>query len=224
MILKFQVYRKKLSENFFQVTFNKNYATKGQEEKARENFYINLKFIVENNFINGFELDINENADRVCYIEISKLKTTDYVQSNEDFGLIDEKLSSQFSYETVMINETLANYPATLDWTKKIKLTPPGNQGQCGSAWAFAAATAVEATYAIHRNTSVELSKQQLVDCDSFKYGHMNFGCGGGFASEAFIYIRDTGLVEAEHYKYTGHVSCSSLEPEFNCFAVRLLL
>jgi hypothetical protein len=41
---------------------------------------------------------------------------------------------------------------------------------------AFATAVAVNAAYKIHKNKTVNLSKQQLVDCNV-----NNFGCNGGY-------------------------------------------
>ena len=73
------------------------------------------------------------------------------------------------------------------------------SQGTCGSCWAFAAVTAVEKMYYDIHNTQIELSVQELVDCDQ-----ANRGCNGGISEKSFGYIGEYGLALESEYPYTA--------------------
>lgn len=83
--------------------------------------------------------------------------------------------------------------PLLTDWRDRTCgtgpcLPPVKSQGGCGSCWAFAAVGAVESNYAIQgardNRGLVDLSEQELVDCDN--NGH---GCRGGGRNYALEYI-----------------------------------
>jgi len=99
--------------------------------------------------------------------------------------------------------------PATFDWRDLGAVTAVKDQEQCGSCWAFSAVENVESVWIIAgkgTNTSVDLSTQQVVDCDS-----ADAGCNGGDTPTAFQYIIDAGGLESEQdYPYQGDDgSCS---------------
>ena len=50
----------------------------------------------------------------------------------------------------------------------------------CSACWAVAVISVVESKIAIKTGELVDLSEQELIDCDSF-----NFGCDGGFPDRA---------------------------------------
>ncbi|KAK4368580.1 hypothetical protein RND71_012372 [Anisodus tanguticus] len=76
------------------------------------------------------------------------------------------------------------------------------NQSKCGSCWTFSTTGALEAAYAQAFGKGISLSEQQLVDCAG---AFNNFGCNGGFPSQAFEYIKfNGGLDTEEEYPYTG--------------------
>ena len=59
-----------------------------------------------------------------------------------------------------------------LDWRDAGIVGPVKNQGGCGSCWAFAATTTMEAVWALKNNEAPQrMSEQQLVDCDPTSYG-----------------------------------------------------
>lgn len=55
-------------------------------------------------------------------------------------------------------------------------MTPIKNQGNCGACWAFAANAALEYRIKIMKNISVQLSEQELIDCNT---DEMNCDSGG---------------------------------------------
>lgn len=80
------------------------------------------------------------------------------------------------------------------------------SQGGCGSCWAFASAGLAERKYFSVTNMRVQLSQQQLVDCDG-----SNSGCSGGIIGRGLTYINNNGVTTASSYPYTGAVgNCKS--------------
>nr|QLH02061.1 ervatamin-C-like protein [Hordeum bogdanii] len=95
--------------------------------------------------------------------------------------------------------------PARVDWhTRTCQGLPCAgpirSQWFCGSCWAFAATSAIESHLAIRPGASmiVELSTQELVDCD-----HKSHGCRGGFAANAFDYVMQNGIASRQNYPYS---------------------
>lgn len=90
--------------------------------------------------------------------------------------------------------------PDFVDWRNAGIVTPVRNQQTCGSCWAFTAAHAVEAYYTKATNKSKVFSPQQMVDCDRSS----NQGCNGGWMTDAFTYLKQTGLQEESTYPYAN--------------------
>merc|ERR1712080_437123 len=69
--------------------------------------------------------------------------------------------------------------PDHLDHREGGLVTPPKDQGQCGSCWAFSATGALEGMWAKEQGELLSLSEQQLVDCGLGS-------CNGGYMTNAF--------------------------------------
>jgi C1A family cysteine protease len=95
--------------------------------------------------------------------------------------------------------------PTTFDWRDHNAVTPVKDQGQCGSCWAFSASEAIESAWILkgHATTStINLSPQQIVDCDTI--GGVE-GCNGGATESAYDYIKQAGGQEQiANYPYTA--------------------
>ncbi|XP_043782461.1 cathepsin W [Cervus elaphus] len=90
--------------------------------------------------------------------------------------------------------------PSTCDWRKAGTFSPVRNQQHCNCCWAIAAAGNIEALWAIKFNQSVEVSVQQLIDCD--RCGN---GCKGGFVWDAFLTVlNNRGLASEKDYPFDG--------------------
>jgi len=87
---------------------------------------------------------------------------------------------------------------AEVDWRTKGAVSPVGNQGQCGSCWAFSTVSALEGwCVTVSKQPLYVLSVQQLMDCS--KNG--NQGCNGGYPEYAFDWIKENGgLCTAAEY------------------------
>jgi C1A family cysteine protease len=77
-------------------------------------------------------------------------------------------------------SRTVLKVPASFDWrdNRGDWTTPVGDQGECGSCWAFSTTSAFESFWEIYNGDpglNPDFSEQYLVSCDPEAYG-----CGGG--------------------------------------------
>jgi cathepsin B len=90
------------------------------------------------------------------------------------------------------VNEPMTlptSFDARTQWPNCIH--PIRDQQQCGSCWAFGATEALSDRFCIQSSgkTSVVLSPQELVSCDTTDYG-----CGGGYLDNAWQYMKNSGV------------------------------
>ncbi len=71
---------------------------------------------------------------------------------------------------------TIMDPPSEFNWVTEGAVTPIKNQGMCGGCWAFSAVGVLESLNYIKNQNLIDLSPQQLIDCDM-----QNFGCNGGW-------------------------------------------
>ncbi|XP_047333083.1 zingipain-2-like [Impatiens glandulifera] len=86
------------------------------------------------------------------------------------------------------------NLPESVDWRKEGAVGPIKDQGECGSCWAFSAVAAVEGINKIVTGELIDLSEQELIDCDRA----LNKGCKGGRMERAFKFITSNGGIDTE--------------------------
>jgi hypothetical protein len=103
--------------------------------------------------------------------------------------------------------------PSHWDWRAHEGVTPPRDQGDCGSCWAFAAVGEMEAKIRIHYGVELDLSEQQIVSCNP--YGS---GCNGGWAGSAYYVLMHHGGVLEHCMRYEGSDDVPCTQEEYLTF------
>ena len=102
------------------------------------------------------------------------------------------------------------NLPSHLDWRDNNGnwVTPPKNQGGCGSCWAFGAVGQVESWWKIYNyelDSMIDLSEQFILSCG-------NAGsCDGGNSASALEFVRTIGIPTESCFAYEANdeIPCS---------------
>ncbi|KAL0298876.1 UNVERIFIED_CONTAM: putative cysteine protease RD19D [Sesamum radiatum] len=113
----------------------------------------------------------------------------------------------------------VGDLPESFDWREEGAVTDVKMQGTCGSCWAFSTTGAIEGANFIATGKLLNLSEQQLVDCDhacdAKERRACDDGCMGGLMTNAYKYLIEAGGIEEEEsYPYTGKRGECKFKPE----------
>jgi len=160
------------------------------------------------NFRNTMDYIEKTNADPSNTYTVGLNKFSDL--SPEEFASI--YLGSRFDATERLANAgEFVNYTFAdadnINWAARGAVTPPKDQGSCGSCWSFSTTGSVEGLNQIYTGSLISLSEQNLMDCSG---GYGNQGCNGGWMDSAFKYIiANNGIEREANYPYEGKVgSC----------------
>lgn len=182
----------------FKTKFGKTYSNQAEDESRFGLFVQHLHRIAAHNANDshfGYKLGLNQMSDWTRD-ELAALTSRSVEQEP---GLIGRPTSGT--------RRLLADVgakdepPKYINWAQSINVVGPVKaQGQCGSCWAFATTGLLEGQQRLAKTqTVVELSVQQLIDCDR----KQNQGCDGGYVTDAIGYIiQNGGLEQASSYPY----------------------
>lgn len=93
---------------------------------------------------------------------------------------------------------------SSVDWRDQGVVNPVKDQGTCGSCWAFAVIGSLESHWALKTSSLLQMSEQQLVDCDT-----TDMGCGGGSLHKAYTWASDQDMCKSSGYPYEAkHGEC----------------
>lgn len=93
----------------------------------------------------------------------------------------------------------------TMDWRNLTTSQKSKDQGACGSCWAVAAVSTLNAHHEIHRGHPADFSVQELVDCvpNPRECGGKG-GCEGATVELALGYVQTSGLSSESQVPYTA--------------------
>ncbi|XP_063803105.1 cathepsin K-like isoform X2 [Pseudophryne corroboree] len=174
-------------------TYQKQYNGKAEELVRRLIWEKNYKLITSHNLeysqgMHTYEMAMNRLGDMTNEEVVSTMTGLKVPTQNRARNITSDD------------DEGLVALPDTIDYRKKGYVSPVRNQGSCGSCWAFSSVGALEGQHKKKTGKLVILSPQNLVDCVT-----KNDGCGGGFMTNAFEYVRDNkGIDSEEAYPYVG--------------------
>ncbi|CAH1424443.1 unnamed protein product [Lactuca virosa] len=172
------------------VKHSKFYNTLREKEKRFQIFKDNLRYIeAHNSGDHSYKLGLNKFSDLT--IEEHRLRYST--------GAIPKRKSNKLKSDrySPLSADVL---PDSVDWRAKGAVAPVKTQGKCGASWAFSAIGAVEGINQIVTGDLITLSEQQLIDCDT-----SNYGCDGGFVTDAFDFIIKNGGIQSDKdYPYTA--------------------
>ena len=128
--------------------------------------------------------------------------------TNEEFkqhiGFAAPEITEETQYQS-------CSYPMDSDknWRKDYvgptAVTDVKFAGVCGASWAFAGIGAIEGAHAIKSGELVQLSEQQIIDCDT-----ASNGCKSGTVENVFNYAKNNSIMKQEDYPYKGEMKIFS--------------
>jgi len=182
--------------------YNKVYATNEYELRFK-NFKASL---IRAELQQARSVDAKFGITKFADMSVEEFKTT-ILMSN----IVKEQATST---HRSTISATLD--PVSFDWRDHNAVTPVKDQGQCGSCWAFSASEAIESAWILKGHatiSSINLSPQQIVDCDTIDGVQ---GCNGGYTESAYDYIVQVGGQEQiANYPYTAKNGKCKFEDKF---------
>lgn len=188
--------------------YNKSYSSRDLFQVRKQIYEQNLQDIQEHNKnpIHQWKMGVNAYTD---------LTWEEFWQPRKLFNTRNEPFDTFDSEEWISPIRPI-DIPQSKNWSAYVN--PVGDQGKCGSCWAFAATTAMESALAIQTRLLYKLSVQQLVDCSR---QFLNYGCNGGWMHRAYQYARLNGICSQARYPYTGQDGTCNLG---NCARITRVL
>lgn len=179
----------------FSIDYNKKYAD-NEVEHRRGVFEKNLNRILTHNAKENksYSLGIDEFMDTEAH-EYPRGYVKEYHPLWKGEGATDDgasrDVSSKHQLDLPFDIDPVSTLPKAVDWRAHGIVGPVKSQGKCGSCWAFASATALEAHTMLQTNVLYTFSVQELVSCvDNPR------SCGGG----EFDIIPSSRYHSATHY------------------------
>jgi C1A family cysteine protease len=187
-----------------QEEYERFYKTTSKKEKSLARaavFHQSLRLVEAHNrdMSKSYQLGINFMADwtadeRRAFARSGLKATLKLADKTPKSNCKIEKLSD------LLVEYTTTKLPDIVDHIGDGLTLPPGEQGTCGSCWAFATTGAVEGQIAkITKKPPVALSEQNLMDC-SWLDPYDNFACNGGLDYTAYAWAmqHNNGTIATE--------------------------
>jgi hypothetical protein len=181
--------------NAWQIKYKKVYDTVSDFEHAMDNFKASLTRIAQKNAA-------SEGSNWAGLTKFSDLSPAEFKKIYLRATHNAETARKTREVIREVVPPTTVAAPTSVDWRTHTPsvVSAVKDQGQCGSCWAFATTESIESMWALAGNDLVELSPEQIVDCDT-----VDAGCNGGDTPSAFAYVTQAGGLDTEaSYPYTA--------------------
>ncbi|AAK85675.1 V-CATH [Epiphyas postvittana nucleopolyhedrovirus] len=177
--------------------YNKQYDSEYEKLRRYKIFQHNLNDI------------ITKNRNDTAVYKINKFSDLSKDETIAKYTGLSLPLHTQNFCEVVVLDRPPGKGPLEFDWRRFNKITSVKNQGMCGACWAFATLASLESQFAIAHDRLINLSEQQMIDCDS-----VDVGCEGGLLHTAFEAIISMGGVQIENdYPYESSNNYCRMDP-----------
>ncbi|XP_064201485.1 cathepsin K-like [Anguilla rostrata] len=175
----------------WKTTHKKQYSSLEEEEQRRSVWEKNTLLIEAHNLeyeqgMHSYQLGMNHLGDMTAEEVAEKMTGLVVPQARE-------------TNNTFTLDDIPTKLPKAIDYRILGYVTPVINQGSCRSCWAISAAGALEGQLMRSRRKLVPLSPQNLVDCV-----RSNYGCMGGYMTNAYKYAMKKGISSERKYPYMG--------------------
>ncbi|XP_050224496.1 ervatamin-B-like [Mercurialis annua] len=176
----------------------KTYASEEEKLHRLKVFEDNFKFVTDHNSQpnTSYTLALNAFAD---------LSSEEFAASRLGLGHPSASDSADLLRHRVPFPDTVGVIPPSMDWRREGAVTEVKDQGNCNSCWIFSGIGAIEGINKIATGSLVDLSEQELVDCNGFARG-----CDPGWVANAYKFaIKNRGIDTESDYPYKArHMQC----------------
>ncbi|ABY65748.1 peptidase [Orgyia leucostigma nucleopolyhedrovirus] len=192
----------------FVANYQKNYNDDLEKSKRYTIFKDNLE-----------EINVKNRLNDTAVYRINKFSDLSKTEIISKYTGLNAPSETTNFCKTIVLDQPPGKGPLNFDWRQQNKVTSIKNQGSCGACWAFATLASIESQYAIRNDRHINLSEQQLIDCD-----YVDMGCYGGLLHTAFEQMIQMGGVKQEHeYPYAGvNKQCELNDITDDSFVVRI--
>lgn len=106
--------------------------------------------------------------------------------------------------------------PTSWDWRTQGKVTPVGDQGYCGSCYAFASIGNIESKMLIDGAGTYDFSENHAKECNWYETADINGGTscsGGNYFKVANLFSKKGTVLESNDPYVAGDVDCKGTDP-----------
>lgn len=182
----------------YKTQFGKSFSSRTEEKVSRANFLKSLHQVNEHNL----KYKRGEVSYTMGLNHLSDMRTDEFLSKLNGLkidGISNETIQAPI---TLTSTETLTSTTLPIEYNDVWSGWDIRNQGSCGSCWSFSVCASIESAYHKKTGLSYDCSEQHLTDC---VYAPPKYGCGGGFMTTAFDYIKGTnGTIDERYYAYTA--------------------
>eukprot|EP00929_Paragymnodinium_shiwhaense_P086810 TRINITY_DN47232_c0_g3_i2.p1 TRINITY_DN47232_c0_g3~~TRINITY_DN47232_c0_g3_i2.p1 ORF type:complete len:442 (+),score=89.97 TRINITY_DN47232_c0_g3_i2:108-1328(+) len=139
-------------------------------------------------------------------------------------GFLQQQKGGKRSIDIDLFGDSTSDLPAQVSWTNVSALGHIRKQGACGSCWAVAAVTVLDAHAEIHTGHQRFFSAQQIVSCmpNPQECGGQG-GCRGATAGMAFDWVMKNGCAEEHDVPYQAQDTPCTMQPNMPSAATGLV-